>query len=150
MPATSECAVVQDAGPRRLKIELLFLPPYSPNLNLIERLWKFVKKECLSCRYHEDFTRFKAAIVDCLEGVEGKHKGVNPVADHTQISDLRQSSDSGRVKYNHPGATSHPSEAFSRAAQPKLRTSVQKIMLRMESCHFRILDTIEVVITSEP
>ena len=29
---------------RDLKIELLYLPPYSPNLNLIERLWKFVKK----------------------------------------------------------------------------------------------------------
>ena len=28
-------------------IELLFLPPYPPNLNLIERLWKFVKKEVL-------------------------------------------------------------------------------------------------------
>jgi transposase len=68
------CAVVQELA-RSLRIELLFLPPYSPNLNLIERLWKFVKKECLSCRYHEDFTRFKAAIVDCLEGVEGKHKG---------------------------------------------------------------------------
>jgi transposase len=68
------CAVVQELA-RSLRIELLFLPPYSPNLNLIERLWKFVKKECLSCRYHEDFTRFKAAIVDCLDGVEGKHKG---------------------------------------------------------------------------
>ncbi len=67
------CAVVQELA-RSLRIELLFLPPYSPNLNLIERLWKFVKKECLSCRYHEDFARFKAAIVDCLEGVEGKHK----------------------------------------------------------------------------
>lgn len=30
-----------------LEIELLFLPAYSPNLNLIERLWKLVKKECL-------------------------------------------------------------------------------------------------------
>ena len=68
-----KCAVVQ-ALAVSLKIELLFLPPYSPNLNLIERLWKFVKKECLSCRYHEDFGRFKAAIMDCLEGVEGKHK----------------------------------------------------------------------------
>ncbi len=27
-----------------LNIELLYLPSYSPNLNLIERLWKFVKK----------------------------------------------------------------------------------------------------------
>jgi transposase len=64
------CAVVQELA-KGLRIELLFLPAYSPNLNLIERLWKFVKKECLSCRYYEDFARFKAAIVECLEGVEG-------------------------------------------------------------------------------
>jgi len=57
-----------------LRIELLYLPSYSPNLNLIERLWKFVKKEVLSCRYYDDFARFKAAIVACLEEVEGKHK----------------------------------------------------------------------------
>ena len=57
-----------------LGIELLYLPSYSPNLNLIERLWKFVKKEVLSCRYYEDFARFREAIVGCLEGVEGKHK----------------------------------------------------------------------------
>ncbi len=56
-----------------LRIELLYLPAYSPNLNLIERLWKFVKKEVLSCRYYEDFARFKAAIVECLDQVEGKH-----------------------------------------------------------------------------
>jgi transposase len=67
------CAVVQQMA-EALRIELLFLPAYSPNLNLIERLWKFVKKECLSCRYYEDFARFKAAIGECLEGVEGKHK----------------------------------------------------------------------------
>ena len=32
-----------------------------------------MKKEVLTCRYFEDFARFKAAIVDCLEQVEGKH-----------------------------------------------------------------------------
>ena len=37
-----------------LGIELLFLPPYSPNLNLIERVWKFTKKECLNSRYYAD------------------------------------------------------------------------------------------------
>ncbi len=57
-----------------LRIELLYLPSYSPNLNLIERLWKFVKKEVLSCRYYDDFTRFKAAIVECLDQVEGRHR----------------------------------------------------------------------------
>ena len=68
------CVLVQQLA-KELRIELLFLPSYSPNLNLIERLWKFVKKECLSCRYYEDFARFKAAITECLEGVEGKHRG---------------------------------------------------------------------------
>jgi transposase len=66
------CAVVQQLA-KELRIELLFLPAYSPNLNLIERLWKFVKKEVLSCRYYEDFARFKGAIAECLDGVEGKH-----------------------------------------------------------------------------
>lgn len=40
------CYLVQELA-TRLDIELLFLPPYSPNLNLIERLWKFVRKTCL-------------------------------------------------------------------------------------------------------
>jgi hypothetical protein len=42
------CALVQELA-KGLRIELLFLPAYSPNLNLIERPWKFVKKKCLSC-----------------------------------------------------------------------------------------------------
>ena len=52
-----KCAAVK-AVAASLGIELLYLPSYSPNLNLIERLWKFVKKEVLSCRYSEDFARF--------------------------------------------------------------------------------------------
>ena len=40
------CKLVM-AKAEELGIELLFLPPYSPNLNLIERLWKFVKKDVL-------------------------------------------------------------------------------------------------------
>jgi transposase len=68
-----KCEVVRRLA-EQLGIELLYLPSYSPDLNLIERLWKFVKKEVLTCRYREDFTRFRAAIMDCLEGIEGKHK----------------------------------------------------------------------------
>ena len=49
-----------------LKIDLLYLPPYSPNLNLIERLWKFVKKRCLYSNYYANFDLFKQAISDCL------------------------------------------------------------------------------------
>jgi transposase len=57
-----------------LGIELLFLPPYSPNLNLIERLWKFVKKECLYSKYYETFADFKKTIEDCLADTQTKHK----------------------------------------------------------------------------
>ena len=59
------CKLVM-AEAQKLGIELLFLPPYSPNLNLIERVWKFVKRKCLYSRYHENFDLFKSAIVDCL------------------------------------------------------------------------------------
>jgi len=37
------------------KIELVFLPPYSPNLNLIERYWKFFKKKVLYNQYYPTF-----------------------------------------------------------------------------------------------
>ena len=57
-----------------LGIELLFLPPYSPNLNLIERLWKFVKKRCLYSKYYEKFEPFKQAISDCLASASTKYK----------------------------------------------------------------------------
>jgi transposase len=55
-------------------IERIFLPSYSPNLNLIERLWKFVKKECLYSQYYETFAAFKSAILECLQETQGKHK----------------------------------------------------------------------------
>jgi len=44
------------------KIKLMFLPPYSPNLNLIERLWKFMKKKVLYNKYYEKFSSFEDAV----------------------------------------------------------------------------------------
>lgn len=46
------------------KIQLLFLPPYSPNLNLIERLWRLLKKTVLYNKYYEKFTDFRNAILN--------------------------------------------------------------------------------------
>lgn len=57
-----------------LNIELLYLPPYSPNLNLIERLWKFIKKKCLYSIYYADFDAFKHAIADCLAHTHDTYK----------------------------------------------------------------------------
>jgi transposase len=59
---------------RSLKIELLFLPSYSPNLNLIERLWRFVKKECLASKYLASYEEFTNAIDDCLNNLSTRHK----------------------------------------------------------------------------
>jgi len=41
---------------------------------LIERLWKFVKKQCLYSKYYEDFVSFKTAIYDCVANAHRKHK----------------------------------------------------------------------------
>jgi transposase len=55
------------AEAKRLGIHLLFLPSYSPNLNLIERLWKFTKAKALRGKHYNDFTLFQQAINDCLD-----------------------------------------------------------------------------------
>ncbi len=68
-----KCAVVKELA-AQLHIELIFLPPYSPNLNLIERLWKFVKKQCLYSKYYSEFTKFKNAIMDCLQKTHLQYK----------------------------------------------------------------------------
>jgi transposase len=57
----------------QLGVTLLFLPSYSPNLNLIERLWKFIKRRALYGRYHPTFADFQAAIQDTLNGLPTIH-----------------------------------------------------------------------------
>lgn len=67
------CKKVQEYA-AKIGIELLFLPPYSPNLNLIERLWKFVKRNCLYSKYYDKFPDFKMAIVNCLDKTDTEYK----------------------------------------------------------------------------
>ena len=59
---------------RAPRIELLYLPSHSPNLNLIERLWKFVKKEALASRYRPTFAAFTAGIDDCLDPLDTRYR----------------------------------------------------------------------------
>jgi len=68
-----KCKIVWELA-ELLNIELLYLPPYSPNLNIIERLWKFVKKQCLYSKYYSNFGAFKEAIQDCLNNTHTLHK----------------------------------------------------------------------------
>ena len=50
-----------------VKIILHNLLSYSPNLNLIERLWKYAKKKLLSNIYYEKYADFKKTIIDFFE-----------------------------------------------------------------------------------
>ena len=68
-----KCALVQ-AMAVSLNIELCYLPAYSPNLNLIERVWKFVKRQCLYSQYYADFAAFKAAIETCIQEMPTTHQ----------------------------------------------------------------------------
>jgi transposase len=48
------------------QFRLVPLPAYSPNLNLIERLWKFLRKKALS-RWHVTFEAMQAAVAEVLD-----------------------------------------------------------------------------------
>jgi transposase len=69
--AYQRCKLVQSLA-AELGITLMYLPSYSPNLNLIERLWKFTKKQCLNNCYYETFDAFKAGIDVCLHDIDKK------------------------------------------------------------------------------
>ena len=68
-----KCQVVTQCA-AELKIELLYLPSYSPNLNLIERFWHYVRKECLYAKYYPKFDGFKQALFDCIQKAHSRHR----------------------------------------------------------------------------
>ena len=65
------CKFVQ-AHDENVGIELLFLPSYSPHLNIIERLWKWTKKDCLYSKYYDSFDKFKNAIDNSTEKINNQ------------------------------------------------------------------------------
>lgn len=52
------------------KIVQIFLPPYSPNLNIIERLWKFLKNEVINSTFYRTFDEFKKGISNFFNNIE--------------------------------------------------------------------------------
>lgn len=71
--AYQRCRLVTEKA-AELGIELVFLPSYSPNLNLIERAWKLVKSCVLSVVYHETFLSFRTDIENCISSLETSKK----------------------------------------------------------------------------
>ncbi len=55
-------------------ILLLFLPPYAPNLNIIERLWKFSKKYLVNNTYHKEFSKFFDATERFFNNLDEHHQ----------------------------------------------------------------------------
>jgi transposase len=66
------CALVIEKA-AELGIELVFLPTYSPNLNLIERIWKIVKSKVLNSAYYESFGGFCDNIFECVDTLHEKY-----------------------------------------------------------------------------
>lgn len=52
------------------RVEFVFLPAYSPNLNLIERLWRLLRKEAINSCYYPDYEGFKKGITGFLDNIK--------------------------------------------------------------------------------
>lgn len=52
------------------KIKQIFLPPYSPNLNLIERLWKFLRKKVINTGFYRNKEEFRRAIKQFFDNIK--------------------------------------------------------------------------------
>lgn len=70
------------------KIKLEFLPPYAPNLNLIERLWRFMHKKVTYNKYYESYDIFKNKILEFFENTEKFKKDLKSLlVDNFEIID---------------------------------------------------------------
>ena len=58
------------------RIDLVFLPSYSPNLNLIERLWHFFKKKLLYNTYYENIHTFRKACIEFFRNLDKHQKEI--------------------------------------------------------------------------
>lgn len=89
-----KCRAVTDLA-KKLNIVLEYIPPYSPNLNLIERLWKFVKSE-LRKKHYTDFADFKKKIDEIISDTQTKYyaKVCSLIGEKVQLFDEMKKIDS--------------------------------------------------------
>ncbi|QLQ31964.1 MAG: transposase [Candidatus Thiothrix singaporensis] len=71
------------------RIRMHFLPPYSPNLNLIERLWGFFKRKVIYGIYYETFAEFKRAALDFFNTIGRHHDALTTLlADNFRVAKI--------------------------------------------------------------
>ena len=56
------------------KIKQIFLPPYSPNLNLIELLWKFLRKKIINTKFYRTKHEFRDAVLKFFDNIASYRK----------------------------------------------------------------------------
>lgn len=98
-----KCQIVQTLA-AELGINMIYIPPYSPNLNLIERLWKFVKGK-LRTQYYEDFNVFKKKINSIVGSTHEENKSDidRLISDKVQFfDDMTQIEGNPRVAIHKP------------------------------------------------
>ena len=62
--------IVKEWLQQQFLIKMIYLPPYSPNLNFIERLWKFMRKKVINTHYYPKLKDFKKAIDDFFDNID--------------------------------------------------------------------------------
>ena len=68
---------VKDYLKENQRINLVFLPPYSPELNLIERVWKYFKKNVLYNKYYENLKVFRDASIKFFRQIGEKKESLS-------------------------------------------------------------------------
>ena len=107
-----KCKAVMDLA-LELGIHLAYIPPYSPNLNLIERLWKHVKGK-LRTKYYDQFDAFQSAIDSIVYDTDKNDKILidRLIGERVQLFDIPIST----FKHNFGLAKSNHLTAFNEAA----------------------------------
>ncbi|KPA12680.1 transposase [Candidatus Magnetomorum sp. HK-1] len=62
--------MVQEWLEKNNNIKIKYLPTYSPNLNLIERFWKYSKKTLVRNKYYKTYKEFRAKVFQFLNNVK--------------------------------------------------------------------------------
>ena len=64
---------------KETNIILVFIPPYSPNLNLIERFWKVFKKNVIYNQYYEDIKAFRSACIRFFKNISDHEQEIKNI-----------------------------------------------------------------------
>lgn len=65
----NRCAWLQQWAEKQ-RIEFVFFPPYSPNLNITERLWRLLKKEVINSMDYDTYSKFRNSIIHFLKNIK--------------------------------------------------------------------------------